>query len=305
MNRLLDKCMLCPKMCGVNRNNGEIGACKSGNKIKIAKAYLHMWEEPSITGVNGSGTIFFSGCNLRCIFCQNYFISELNNGVEIEVSEFAQICLNLQNEGATNINLVTPTHYIPLIIEGIKMARERGLVIPIVYNSSGYERVETIKLLDGIVDIYLPDFKYYDDKIAFKYSRCNDYFKYTSEAIREMVRQKPRCKFDKNGNMQSGVIVRHLILPGNKDDSKKVLRYLYDTFGNRIFYSIMNQYTPVRKCKYDELNGRVEESVYDEIIDYAWTLGIRKAYIQEEGTVSESFIPKFDYKKTIKNTEND
>ena len=296
MNIMLDKCMLCPKKCMVNRNREEIGFCKSGNKIKIAKAYLHKWEEPPITGENGSGTIFFSGCNLRCIYCQNYYISELNNGVEIDTDKFASICLNLQEKGATNINLVTPTHYVPLIIDGLKMAKNLGLKIPIVYNSSGYESVETIKLLEGIVDVYLPDFKYYDDEYAKKYSGCNNYFMYTSEAIKEMIRQKPKCVFDKNGNMLEGVIIRHLILPEREADSKKILKYLYDEYGNRVFYSIMNQYTPVRMCKYQELNKRVSSQVYDEVIDYAWNLGIRNAFIQEEGTVSESFIPDFDFK---------
>lgn len=297
MNELLNKCMLCPRNCGVNRNQGEVGFCRSENRIRIAKAYLHKWEEPPITGSNGSGTIFFSGCNLRCLFCQNYYISELNNGVEIDTLELANICLDLQREGATNINLVTPTHYVPLIIEGIKLAKERGLVIPIVYNSSGYEKVDTLKLLEGIVDIYLPDFKYYNNEIAFKYSGCKDYFEYTSEAIKEMVRQQPKCIFDKNGNMTRGVVVRHLILPTWEEDSKRILKYLYDNYKNKIFYSIMNQYTPVRACKYQELNNRVEDTVYDEVIDYAWNLGIRKAFIQEDGTVSESFIPDFDYGK--------
>lgn len=297
MNELLNKCMLCPRNCGVNRNQGEVGFCRSGNRIRIAKAYLHKWEEPPITGSNGSGTIFFSGCNLRCLFCQNYYISELNNGVEIDTLELANICLDLQREGATNINLVTPTHYVPLIIEGIKLAKERGLVIPIVYNSSGYEKVDTLKLLEGIVDIYLPDFKYYNNEIAFKYSGCKDYFEYTSEAIKEMVRQQPKCIFDKNENITRGVVVRHLILPTWEEDSKRILKYLYDNYKNKIFYSIMNQYTPVRACKYQELNSRVEDTVYDEVIDYAWNLGIRKAFIQEDDTVSESFIPDFDYGK--------
>lgn len=296
MFEMLNNCMLCPKKCHANRNKGELGYCLSGNKIKIAKAYLHKWEEPCITGNKGSGTIFFSGCNLRCLYCQNYYISELNNGVEIELQRFIDICLELQKSGASNINLVTPTHYIPLIIEGIKIAKEKGLSIPIVYNSSGYERVETIKLLAETVDIYLPDFKYYDDLYAQKYSKCQDYFKYTSEAIDEMFHQQPKCIFDKDGRMLKGVIIRHLILPGREEDSKKILKYLYDKYKNNIFYSIMNQYTPVRKCQYEELNQKISQEKYEEIIDYAWDLGIRNAFIQEEGTVDESFIPKFDFK---------
>lgn len=294
MRDVLNNCNLCPRNCSVNRNCGEIGFCKAGNKITIAKYYLHKWEEPCITGKNGSGTIFFSFCNLKCIFCQNYKISTLNYGVEISVEKLSDICLELQNRGATNINLVTPTHYVPLIIEGIKSAKEKGLKIPIVYNSSGYENVDTIKMLDGIIDIYLPDFKYYSDDIALKYSKCKNYFQYAAAAIDEMFRQKSRCTFDKEGNMLSGVIVRHLLLPEMEEDSKKILKYIYDKYGDNIYVSIMNQYTPVRTCEYNELNHKVSNSVYDDIIDYAWNIGIRNAFIQEEGTQCESFIPLFN-----------
>ena len=296
MNEMLNKCKLCPRNCLVNRNRGELGFCKAGNKIKIAKAYLHKWEEPPITGENGSGTIFFSNCNLRCLFCQNYYIGEEGNGVEISVDRFSEICLDLQGRGATNINLVTPTHYVPLIIDGIKLAKSRGLTIPIVYNSSGYENVDTIKLLDGIVDVYLPDFKYFNDELAMKYSKCDNYFENASSSLKEMVRQKPECIFDDNGIIKSGVIVRHLLIPRMESDSKKILKYLYDTYEDKIYISIMNQYTPVRKCKYEELNNTVDDSVYEDIIDYAWDLGIRNAFIQEGGTQSESFIPKWDFK---------
>lgn len=292
---LFNQCKLCPRMCGVNRNRGEIGYCRAGNKIKIAKAYLHAWEEPCISGKNGSGTIFFSNCTLKCLFCQNYYISELNNGVEISIDRFSQICLDLESRGASNINLVTPEHYVPLIIEGIKRARELGLKIPIVYNCSGYENVSTIKLLKDTVDVYLPDFKYFSDKYAIKYSGCKDYFKYASEAIKEMVRQKPKCIFNDEGNIVSGVIVRHMLLPDMEEDSKKILKYLYSLYENNIFYSIMNQYTPVRVCQYEELNRKVDKRVYEDVIDYAWNIGIRNAMVQEEGTVNESFIPKFDF----------
>ena len=294
MRDVLNNCMLCPRNCSVNRNRGEVGFCGAGNEIFIAKYYLHQWEEPCITGKNGSGTIFFSYCNLRCMFCQNYKISTLNYGIGISVEKFSEICLELQDRGATNINLVTPIHFVPLIIDGIKLAKDRGLCIPIVYNSSGYENVSTIKMLDGIVDVYLPDFKYYSDEYAVKYSKCRDYFKYASEAIDEMVRQKGSCIFDNNGNIISGVIVRHLLLPSMEDESKKILKYLYDKYGDRIYISIMNQYTPVRKCKYEELNDKVLDTVYDDVIDYAWDIGIRNAFIQEGGSQSESFIPEFD-----------
>jgi len=296
MNGSLNYCVLCPRMCMVNRNNNELGFCMAGNKIKIAKAYLHMWEEPCISGDTGSGTIFFSNCNLRCLFCQNYYISEIGNGVEISIERFSEICLDLQKQGATNINLVTPTHFVPLIIDGIKLAKINGLCIPIVYNTSGYESLETIKMLDGVVDVYLPDFKYYSDEYAIKYSKCRDYFKYTSLALEEMVRQRPECRFNDNGNIVSGVVVRHLLLPQMEEDSKKILKYLYESYGDKIFISIMNQYTPVRKCKYLELNSVVSDNVYDEVIDYAWDIGIRNAFIQEGGTQSESFIPEFNFK---------
>ena len=296
MNELLNKCILCPRKCGVNRNNGEVGFCHARNKIRIAKAYLHKWEEPPITGKNGSGTIFFSNCNLKCVYCQNYYIGEEGNGVDISVERFSEICLKLQIEGAANINLVTPTHYVPLIIDGLKIAKKNGLNIPIVYNSSGYEEVNTIKLLDGVVDIYLPDFKYYDNEYAKKYSKCNDYFEFTTKALDEMIRQKPRCKFDKDGNMTSGVIIRHLMIPGLEEDSKRILNYLYNKYENNVFYSIMNQYTPVRKLQFEELNRVVGQEKYDKIIDYAWDLGIRNAFIQDGGTQSDSFIPKWDFK---------
>lgn len=297
MKNELDKCRLCPRNCGINRNCGEVGYCLAGNKITIAKYYLHQWEEPCITGEKGSGTIFFTYCNLRCLFCQNYKISTLNYGVEISVLEFSKICLELQDRGAVNINLVTPTHFVPLIIEGVKLAKENGLKIPIVYNSSGYEKVETIKMLEGIVDVYLPDFKYYSDEYAVKYSKCRDYFKYASESLEEMVRQKGECRFDSRGNIVSGVIVRHLLLPGMEEDSKKILKYLYDSYGDNIYISIMNQYTPIRKCEYEELNRKIDDETYDMIIDYAWDIGIRNAFIQEGETQSESFIPEFDVNK--------
>ncbi len=295
MLELFDNCKLCPRKCGINRNRGELGFCKAGNKIKIAKAYLHMWEEPCISGNNGSGTIFFSNCNLRCMYCQNYYIGEYGNGVEISVNKFSEICLDLEKKGALNINLVTPTHYVPLIIEGIKIAKSRGLSIPIIYNSSGYESVSTIKLLEDVVDVYLPDFKYYSDSYAKKYSLCDNYFDVATLALDEMFRQKSKCIFDKKGRIISGVVVRHLLIPGMEEDSKKILNYLHEKYGDNIYISIMNQYTPVRTCKYPELNRKVDDSVYDEIIDYAWNIGIRNAFIQEGGTQNDSFIPKWDY----------
>ena len=260
----------------------------------IAKAYLHMWEEPCISGDIGSGTIFFSYCNLRCIFCQNYDISTLHKGSIVSVNRLKEICLELQEKGALNINLVTPTHYVPLIVEALNLAKKEGLTIPIIYNTSSYENISTIKLLEGIVDVYLPDLKYYDDIYGIKYSNCNNYFKYASSAIEEMYKQVGKCVFDNNGIIRKGVIVRHLMLPDNIEDSKNIINYLYNKYKDNIYISIMNQYTPLRKLKYDNLNKKVTDTEYDELINYAYDLGVRNAYIQEGETQKESFIPDFN-----------
>lgn len=291
MEELFNKCNLCPRECSVNRNNKELGYCRALNKLKIGGYHLHMWEEPIISGKNGSGTIFFSYCNLRCIYCQNYDISIYDNGEEITIDRFANICLELQDMGAENINLVTPSHYIPLIREGIIMAKDKGLNIPIVYNTSGYEKVDSLRLLDGLIDIYLPDFKYYDDNLG-KYSNINNYFEIADKAIQEMYRQVG-SPIIKKGIMKSGIIVRHLVLPHHSDDSKKVVKYLYDKYGDNIYLSIMNQYTPVRRCKYLELNDRVSKREYNNLIDYAYDLGIRKCFVQDSESQSDSFIPVF------------
>lgn len=293
------KCNLCPRNCNVDRENGELGYCRASSDMVIARYSLHMWEEPVISGENGSGTIFFSYCNMRCCFCQNYEISELHKGRVVSIDEFSNICLELQDKGAANINLVTPTHYVPYIVEGLRIAKERGLNIPIVYNSSGYENANTIKMLDGLVDIYLPDLKYYDNSYGLKYSKCSDYFKYASQAIDEMFKQVGSVELDDNGMMKKGVIVRHLMLPGDLEDSKKVIKYLYDKYHDDIIISIMNQYTPVRKLEYDELNDKVKDNDYDELINYAYDLGIRNAFIQEGDTQGKSFIPDFDIFKAI------
>ena len=291
---MLECCELCPHNCKVNRLKGEFGYCGCGKDMVIARYSLHMWEEPCISGDTGSGTIFFSYCNLRCIFCQNYDISTLHKGKVVSVGEFSDICIKLQNKGANNINLITGTMYVPLIVDGIKLAKKKGLKIPIIYNTSSYENIDTIKMLDGIVDVYLPDFKYYDNELAIKYSNCKDYFKYASLAIEEMYNQVGNPKYDKNGLIKRGVIVRHLMLPGNIVDSKKIIKYLYDKYNNNIIYSIMNQYTPIRKLEYKELNDRVKDEDYDELINYVYDLVIREAYIQDGETQKESFIPDFE-----------
>lgn len=292
MEKLFNKCELCPRKCMVNRNIGEIGYCRASNKMKIGGYHLHMWEEPVITGDKGSGTIFFSYCNLRCVYCQNYDISFNCIGEEITVNRLADIMIELQDMGALNINLVTPSHYIPLIRDSIIIAKDSGLTIPIIYNTSGYDRVESLKLLEGLIDIYLPDFKYYNDKLG-KYSNISNYFETASLALKEMYRQVGKLRYNKDGILVKGMIVRHLVLPNNYDDSKKIIKYLYDNYKDNIIISIMNQYTIIRKLEYSELNDNVDEKEYDDIINYAYDLGVRNAFIQEDSSQSDSFIPSF------------
>lgn len=291
MSNILKSCTLCPRNCKVNRYE-ELGYCKAPGKLKLALASLHNWEEPCISGDFGSGTIFFSNCNMGCVYCQNYKISS-GYGKMITVKRFAQICIELQNKKAHNINLVTPTPYVPLIIKGIREAKRLGLYIPIVYNTSSYENVETIKMLDQTVDIYLADLKYYEDKYAVKYSNTSNYFEYATKAIEEMYNQVGTPIIE-NGLMKKGIIVRVLLLPGLLEDAKKIIKYLYDKYRDDIFISIMNQYTPVRKLKFEELNNKVSEESYNELINYACDLGITNAFIQEGETQLESFIPNFN-----------
>ena len=271
------------------------GFCGLNNNIQVSLAKPFFYEEPPISLLNGSGTIFFTGCNLKCCFCQNIEISKFNKGKTITIKRLAEIMLELQNKQVHNINLVTPTMYIPSIIKAIKKAKKMGLNIPIIYNSSGYENVEIIKLLDGLIDIYLPDFKYYDNNLAFKYSKVKDYVENTKSAIDEMIRQTGPCEFDKNGGIKKGTIVRHLMLPNMKDDTKKILKYLYQTYHDNIYLSIMNQYTPNKYVEFKELKKPVSTKDYNEIIDYAVSLGITNAFCQIGDTVSESFIPEFNF----------
>lgn len=297
MNRY-NNCRLCPRKCGVNRAKNT-GVCNSSDKCYIVRAALHFWEEPCISGEKGSGTIFFAGCNLGCVFCQNHEISDGKSkyGVEVTTDRLVEIFFELKEKGANNINFVTPTHYIPHIKEAIIKARQRGFELPFVYNTSGYENVESIKELDGLIDIYLPDMKYYDSELSFKYSKAKDYFEKVSEAIGEMVRQVGCSEFDENGMMKKGVIVRHMILPAHTKDSKRIIEYLYSTYGDDIFLSIMNQYTPVqteRMRLYPELNRTITKREYSRVIDYAMELSVENAFIQEGETCKESFIPTFD-----------
>ena len=294
MLELYKKCNLCPRNCLIDRSK-TLGYCKATDKVKVARSALHYFEEPSISGNNGSGTIFFSNCNLKCCYCQNKEISTDGFGKEISIERLSEMMLELEEKHANNINLVTPTHYVPSIIEAIKLARSKGLSIPIVYNTSGYESVETLKLLEGYIDIYLTDFKYFDNKLGKDLSKCSNYFEVASKALEEMYRQTGKNKFNKNGLMTKGIIVRCLVLPTKSDDAKKIIDYLYKKYQDNIYLSIMNQYTPVNFIKdYPYLNKTISEDEYNDVIDYAIDLGIKNAYMQEGGTCSESFIPAFD-----------
>jgi len=286
-------CNLCPRKCDKDRENNILGFCKKTNEIEVSRVSLHMWEEPCISGKNGSGTVFFSGCSLKCVYCQNYDIAINGNGGKVSKDELCEIFLELQSRGAHNINLVTPTHYVLQISEVLKKVKP-SLNIPVVYNTSGYELSESIKLLDGLVDIYLTDFKYFFSKTAKKYSNAENYPEFAKTALDEMVRQKPKFFFDENGMMTEGVIVRNLLLPGNLKNSKEVLSYVYSTYGDNVFISIMNQYTPIRENeKYPELNERPTKREYQKLIDHATEIGIKNAYIQDSESASDAFVPVF------------
>ena len=294
MNELYNSCELCPRKCHINRNINK-GICSNTSTLKVARSALHYFEEPSISGTNGSGTIFFSGCNLKCCYCQNKEISNDNFGINISVERLSELMLELQAKKASNINLVTPTHFVPSIIEAIKLARKKGLSIPIVYNTSGYESVATIKQLAGYVDIYLTDFKYFDNKLGEDLSKVKNYFEIASLALEEMYKQVGKNKFASNGIMTKGIIVRCLVLPTKGTDTKKIINYLYKKYQDNIYLSIMNQYTPVNHSDtFTFLNDKVSDKEYDDIINYALDLGVKNAYIQEGETQDESFIPPFN-----------
>lgn len=297
-----DKCNLCPRNCNVDREEGKKGYCGQTNKIYVARAALHMWEEPCISGREGSGTVFFCGCNLRCIFCQNHKIALGKDasgeavGKEIGIERLKDIFLGLQEKGANNINLVTGTHYILQIAAALKLAKQNGLRIPVVYNTGGYEKVEYLRYLEGLVDIYLPDMKYVSKELSKEYSHAEDYFEVAKDAIEEMVRQVGEATFDERGYIKKGVIVRHLVLPGSTKDSKAVLEYLWNTYGNKIYVSIMNQYTPMQQIKnHPLLSRKVTKREYEKVVDYALSLGWENAFIQEGETAKESFIPGFNH----------
>lgn len=285
-------CNLCPRRCNVSRCDGELGFCGMPDEIYAARAALHFGEEPVISGTNGSGAIFFSGCNLRCAFCQNHEISTDNYGEKISVERLAEIFFELEEKNAHNINLVTPTHYSYKIAKAVAIARKRGLIIPIVYNCGGYESVNTIKFLYNTVDIYLPDFKYVSPHLSAKYSNAPDYFSTAKKALEQMVINRPK-PIIQNGLMKYGVIVRHMVLPGCVDDSKRVLRYLYNEYKNDIYISIMSQYTPVNN-RHDELCRSITLDEYNEVVDFAAELGIENAFVQDLDSSGTDFIPKFD-----------
>ena len=290
------QCTLCPHKCKVDRNI-NLGRCKAGDKIEIGGTSLHKFEEPCISGKNGSGTVFFSKCNLNCVFCQNYEISNLGNGKQIEVEELSNIFLKQQEKNAENINLVSPTIYADKIVEAIKIAKEKGLKIPIIYNTNGYENIETLKKLDGYIDVYLPDLKYYYEELAIKYSKVQNYFKIATEAIKEMYKQVGSPKFDENGMIKKGLIIRHLVLPNNLENSKKVLKWIKENIDEKVYVSIMTQYFPTYKAQeYQEINRKINKEEYVEIENYIYDLGIENGYMQDFSEENEEqYVPKWEY----------
>ena len=290
-----ENCLLCPRKCGINRRTGQTGVCGVSSEIKVARAALHYWEEPCISGKRGSGAVFFSGCSLHCVFCQNREISDGKEGKVISKERLSDFFTHLPGKGANNINLVTPGQYIPDIVWAVNDAKSRGMKLPIIYNTSGYENVTELKLLEGIVDVYLPDFKYMDSTLSAMYSRAKDYPSVAKQALSEMVRQQPDVVIDDaTGLIQKGVIVRQLLLPGHVNDAKAVLKYLYDTYHDHVYISMMSQFTPIALKDYPEINRTVTRREYERLVDYALEIGITNAFIQEGDVAKDSFIPAFD-----------
>lgn len=290
-----ENCLLCPRKCGINRRTGQTGVCGVSSEIKVARAALHYWEEPCISGKRGSGAVFFSGCSLHCVFCQNREISDGKAGKVISKERLSDIFMELAGKGANNINLVTPGQYIPDIVWAVNDAKSRGMKLPIIYNTSGYENMTELKLLKGIVDVYLPDFKYMDSTLSARYSRAKDYPSVAKQALSEMVRQQPDVVIDDaTGLIQKGVIVRQLLLPGHVNDAKAVLKYLYDTYHDHVYISMMSQFTPIALKDYPEINRTVTKREYERLVNYALEIGITNAFIQEGDVAKDSFIPAFD-----------
>lgn len=296
---MLKKCDICPRNCKVNRLNNEKGFCLAGNKIKVALVSTHDFEEPCISGIGNntksSGTIFFSNCNLRCVFCQNHKISQEGIGKEIDIEKLADIFIKQQEKKVNNINLVTPTMYVYQIIEAIDIARKKGLNIPIIYNSNGYENLNTIKLLKGYIDIYLPDLKYYSDELAIKYSSAPNYFEIATKAIKEMYNQVGPPVFDKYGIIKKGVIIRHLVLPNYMQNTKNILKWIKENMPEDIYISVMAQYFPTYKAKeIEKLNRKITLKEYKQVEKYMYLLGIKNGYMQDLGKYEEEYVPNFN-----------
>ena len=290
----LRDCTLCPRRCHVDRR-WERGYCGAGERARVALVSLHPWEEPCLTGTRGAGTVFFSGCSLRCCYCQNHEISHDGKGMEVSDERLAEIFLEQQERGAANLDLVTPSHYVPQILHGLELARERGFSLPVVYNSSGYETVETVTALRGYVDIFLPDLKYKQEKSALEYSKAPDYFAVASRAIRRMVDETGPVAMDGEGRMKRGVLVRHLVLPGSRHESMELLDWLWQEFGDAIYISLMNQYTPMHRAgEYKNLKRRLTTFEYESVVEHALSLGIRNCYVQERRSASREYVPEFD-----------
>ena len=295
MIELLKKCQICPHKCKIDRTQNQIGRCKSKDTVKIAKASVHQYEEPCISGENGSGTVFFSNCNLSCEFCQNYEISQKGIGKEISIERLAEIFLEQQEKGVNNINLVSPTSYAVQIIEAIKIAKNKGLHLPIIYNTNGYENVETIKMLNGYIDVYLPDLKYAEEDLARKYSKIENYFNIATSAIKEMYNQVGTHEYDENGIIKKGIIIRHLILPNHTENSKKVLKWIKENMPEDITVSVMAQYFPTYKAKnIDDIHRTITKHEYQKIENYLYMLNIKNGYIQELGKNEEMYVPVWD-----------
>ena len=291
---LLEKCTICPHNCGINRTNNQIGRCKSKDTVKIALYSIHNFEEPCISGKKGSGTVFFSNCNMNCVFCQNYEISQQGKGKEITIEELAEIFIKQHEKDVENINLVTPTSYVPQIIESIKIARNKGLKLPIVYNTNGYEKVETLKMLEGYVDIYLPDFKYSDNELAKRLSKVDNYFEIATQALTEMYKQTGKAVFDDRGIMQKGMIIRHLVLPNHILNSRRVLKWINENMHD-VYVSVMAQYFPTYKAKdIEDINRKLTKEEYEQIENYLYRLDLENGYIQELGEHEEEYVPKWD-----------
>lgn len=296
--KLLEKCELCPRKCNVNRLQGQVGYCRAGKNVKVAKAMLHMWEEPCISSPTtkgaGSGAVFFSDCSMGCVFCQNFDISQEHNGKEIKIERLAEIFLWLQEKNANNINLVSPTHYVPQIIEALKIARGKGLALPVIYNSNGYENVETIKYLEGYVDVYLPDIKYFSDRYSLRYSKTPNYFKYASKAVLEMIKQVGAPQLE-GGLIKKGVIIRHLLLPSLLSESKKIVDWMDKNIPKSVYISLMCQYVPMYKAdKYPEINKKVSAKAYEWLLDYCLSKGFKNGFMQEYDSAETVYTPQFN-----------